>query len=93
MSEELPHHLLLYTYVDDMAARRGPHRPGHLDRIAAEKAAGRIVMAGATGDPPSGGAIVWRGSTPEEIEAFVADDPYQRAGLITSYRIERWNLV
>jgi uncharacterized protein YciI len=93
LSDQVLHHLLLYTYVEDMATRRGPHRPGHLDRIAVEKAAGRIVMAGATGDPPSGGAIVWRGSTPEEIEGFVADDPYQRAGLITSYRIERWNLV
>jgi hypothetical protein len=93
MSDEVLHHLLLYTYVDDMLERRGPHRPAHLDRVAAERAAGRIVMAGATGDPPSGGAIVWRGVTAGEIEAFVADDPYQRAGLITSYRIERWTLV
>jgi hypothetical protein len=93
MAEEVLHHLLLYTYVDDMLERRGPHRPGHLDRVAAEKAAGRIVMAGATGDPPNGGAIVWRGVTPEQIEVFVAEDPYQRAGLIASYRVERWTLV
>lgn len=87
------HHLLLYTYVPDIAERRGPHRQGHLDRIRAQKEAGRVVMAGAFGDPILGGAIAWHGATREEIEEFVRDDPYQAAGLITEYRIEPWNLV
>ena len=93
MSDHTSHHLLLYTYVDDMAERRGPHRGAHLERIQAQKDAGRIVMAGALGDPVSGGALAFRGATPEEIEAFVAADPYRQAGLITEYRIEPWNLV
>ena len=91
-------YLLLYSYVDDMAERRGPHREAHLAGIRAEQEAGRIVMAGAlgtppTGAPPTGGAIAWRGVTPEYIEQFTAADPYVRAGLVTSQRIERWNLV
>jgi uncharacterized protein YciI len=87
------HHLLLYSYVDDMADRRGPYREAHLERIRAEREAGRIVMAGALGNPPTGGAIVWLGVEPEQIEAFVAADPYVEAGLVTSSRVERWNLV
>lgn len=87
------HHLLLYVYVEDIAERRGPHREEHLRRIRAEKDAGRILMAGAIGDPINGGAMAWSGATPTEIEAFAQGDPYMAAGLIRSYRIEPWNLV
>jgi uncharacterized protein len=93
MSEEPLHHVLLYTYVDNMLERRKPHREGHLERIAEAKQTGRLIMAGALGDPPTGGALVWRGATVEEIEAFVAADPYQQAGLLTDHRIEPWTLV
>jgi uncharacterized protein YciI len=86
-------YLLLYTYVDDMPDRRGPYRDAHLERIRAEKAAGRVVMAGALGSPPTGGAIVWQGVSREEIERFTAADPYVAAGLVTSQRIEPWTLV
>lgn len=87
-------HLLLYAYVDDMANRRGPHRDAHLARIRAEQEAGRVIMAGAFGSPqPTGAAIVWRGVTPDHIQAFVDADPYVTAGLVTAHRIERWNLV
>lgn len=87
------HHLLLYVYAEDVAERRGPYRDEHLRRIQVEKDAGRILLAGAIGDPINGGAMAWRGARPEQIEAFVQDDPYLEAGLIRSYRIEPWNLV
>jgi len=86
-------YLLLYTYVEDMADRRGPYRDAHLERIRAERDAGRIMLAGALGAPPTGGAIVWRGVTPEDIERFTAEDPYVVNGLVTAQRVERWNLV
>lgn len=86
-------YLLLYTYVEDMAERRGPYREEHLAKIRAERDAGRITLAGALGTPPSGGAMVWTGVTPEDIERFTAADPYVINGLVTSQRIERWNLV
>lgn len=87
------HHLLLYAYVEDIAQRRGPHRDAHLAHIGAHREAGRLVMGGALGDPPQGAAFVFRDTDPAEIERFVAEDPYQRAGLITRHRILRWNLV
>lgn len=46
------HHVLFYEYVKDVLERRGPHREAHLARIVAEREAGRIVMAGALGEPP-----------------------------------------
>jgi len=93
MSEEQAHHLLLYDYVDDMLERRGPYREAHLARIRAERDAGRIVSAGALGDPPRGGAIVFRGVDRGTIEQFVRGDPYVEAGLVTGWRLEPWKLV
>jgi hypothetical protein len=86
-------YLLLYTYVADIAERRGPYREEHLAKIRAEREAGHITLAGALGTPPTGGAMVWTGVTPEDIERFTAADPYVINELVTSQRIERWNLV
>jgi uncharacterized protein YciI len=87
------HLLLLYEYVADMAERRGAHRAAHLERIRAEQEAGRVTMAGALGDPPSAGAIVFTGVPRSHVEQFVDADPYVKAGLVTSWRLEPWTLV
>lgn len=87
------HHILFYEYVPDMADRRGPYREAHLAKIGAEREAGRVVMAGALGDPPHGGAIVFRGVEPAQIDAFADSDPYVEAGLVTARRIELWKVV
>jgi uncharacterized protein YciI len=93
MADDARHVLLLYDYVEDVAERRGPYREAHLERIRAEQAAGRVVMAGALGNPPSGGAFVFRGVSPEHVEQFVTADPYVGAGLVTAWRALPWNLV
>jgi uncharacterized protein YciI len=87
------HHLLLYDYVEKMAQLREPYREGHLARIGSERDAGRIVMAGALGDPPTGAAIVFEGISQDQIEEFVRGDPYVEAGLVTAWRIEPLKLV
>ncbi len=87
------HHLLLYDYVEDMATLRAPYREAHLARVRAEREAGRIVMAGALGDPPHGAALAFAGVEPSHIEEFVRADPYVQADLVTSWRIEPWALV
>jgi uncharacterized protein YciI len=86
------HHVLIYTYVPDMAQRREEFRSAHLARIIAQRDTGHIFLAGGF-DPPTGGAIVFRGVGPDHVEAFVKRDPYYINGLVTDYRIERWNLI
>ncbi len=84
---------LFYDYVPDMLDRRGPFREGHLaliDRFASD---GRIVIAGAVGDPPSGGLIVFAADERDAIDAFVAEDPYVANGLVTAHRVEPWTVV
>jgi uncharacterized protein YciI len=87
------HHVLFYEYVKDVLERRGPFRDAHLARINSERDAGRIVMAGALGDPPTGAAIVFADVSADAIEEFARDDPYVKAGLVKDWRIEPWNLV
>jgi uncharacterized protein YciI len=93
MDEHETHHLLLYDYVEGILERREPYRQEHLTRIRAECDAGRIIMAGALGEPPSGAALVFRGVDAEQIEAFVRGDPYVRAGLVTRHQAMVYKLV
>jgi len=87
------HHILFYDYPEDDLERRGPFREGHLDLIKQWKDDGRLVMAGAVGDPPNGGVLVFKVDDPAEIEAFVDADPYALNGVIVGRRIEPWNVV
>lgn len=84
------HRILFYEYVEDILERRGPYRDDHLARIRADE---RIAMAGALGEPPHGAAIVFVEAPTEHVEAFAAGDPYVKAGLVTSWRVEPWKLV
>lgn len=76
---------LLYEYVPDMAERREPYRSGHLELLQEGHAEGEVRMAGALGDPVSGGLLIF--ASTEAAESFVEADPYISAGLVTSHRV------
>lgn len=87
---EAEHTVLLYEYVPDVADRRGPHREAHLAWLRQWQADGRLVAAGALGDPPSGALLVLSASAdPEEL---VSGDPYVAAGLVSSWSAAPWNV-
>ena len=83
--------ILQYEYVPDIAEKRAPHRQGHLDLIGRWHADGRLVMAGAVGDPPNSGLLVFRDAA--DAESFAGEDPYVEAGLVTSWRVQPWTVV
>jgi uncharacterized protein len=86
-------HLLLYDYVPDILARRGPHREAHLAAIRAAQEAGHVTLAGPLGDPPTGAAIVFEGADADAAAEFARQDPYVIAGLVTHWRVEQWTLA
>lgn len=88
-----PHVALLYEYVADVVERRGPHREAHLAWIAEWIDGGRMLMAGATGDPPTGALFVLPGGDPSEAERFADGDPYVAAGLVSGRRLVPWTVV
>lgn len=79
--------LLTYEYPGDILERRGPHRDAHLDRISDWESDGRLLLAGAVGDPPTGAVFVFDCPS-ESVEEFAASDPYMEAGLVTSHSID-----
>jgi uncharacterized protein len=87
------HLLLLYDYVEDAVERRAPHREEHLALVRRHQEDGVLVMAGALGDPPHGGALAFRTDDRAVVEGFVAEDPYVRHGVVTAWRIEQWRVV
>ena len=86
-------YLLMYSYVENMIERRKPHREEHLAQIEAWHGDGRLAMAGATGEPPSGGLFVFEVESADEVREFADADPYGAAGLVSEARIEPWTLV
>jgi uncharacterized protein YciI len=83
--------LLQYEYVPDIAEKRAPHRAAHLSLIEEFHAEGRLVIAGALGDPPHSGLLAFR--TAADASAFAEEDPYGEAGLVVAHKIEPWTVV
>jgi uncharacterized protein YciI len=90
----MPYFLLRYeTVVDDYVNKRTPFRPEHLRLLREAHARGEVVMGGAVGENPDGAIIVFRSDTAAAAEAFAANDPYVKNGLIRSWRVQPWNVV
>lgn len=89
----MPYFLLLYDVVDNYPDARTPYRPAHLDMAQAERESGRLLLAGAFGDPPHGAAFVFRSASSEPVEDFARRDPYVTNGVVTRWRVELWNVV
>lgn len=51
----------------------------HSDWIAGQYAAGRVLVSGRQ-EPPAGGVIVVRGESREDVEQWIASDPFVLGG-------------
>lgn len=85
--------VLLYEVVDDYVERRAPLRSEHLSLAAAAHERNELVLAGALDDPADGAILVFRADDVAVVEEFVHADPYVQNGLVTSWRIRKWNVV
>jgi uncharacterized protein YciI len=88
-----PYQALIYHYVDNALEARAPHREAHLAKIKVAVDDGSLHMAGALGDPPSGGLLVFNGDDPSPAERFAAGDPYVENGVVTAWRVQPWTVV
>jgi uncharacterized protein len=84
---------LHYEYVPDILERRAPHRAAHLAHLRTWERSGRLLVAGALGDPPHGALFGFDLADPADVEEFAAADPYLVAGLVTGHRVEPWTVV
>jgi uncharacterized protein YciI len=87
------YHLLFYSYVEDILEKRGPYREEHLAGARAMHERGALVMVGAYAEPTDGALFVFKTEDRAVIEAFVASDPYVKAGLVSEWKIRPWTVV
>ena len=88
-----PHIVLIYDYVENALEARAPHRAAHLEQIQRYLGEGSLTIAGALGDPPHGGLLVFAGDDPAVAERFAGEDPYVSGGVVTKWRVEPWTVV
>ena len=88
-----PHQALFYDYVENALEARAPHRGEHLALVQRYVDDGLIAMAGALGNPPHGGLLIFRGEDPAPAERFADEDPYVKNGVVTDWRVEPWTVV
>ena len=93
MADPAIHQVLFYDYVENVVERRAPFREAHLSHARGYKDDGKLVMAGALGNPPTGAMFVFLADDPAEIDVFVASDPYVRNDIVTGHRVVPWNVV
>lgn len=87
------HSLLFYDYVADIVERRAPFRESHLALIRELHDRGVLLMAGAFTEPLDGAVFIFATDDHSIVEDFVARDPYAREGLVTAWRVRRWNVA
>ncbi len=92
MSDPLRLLALRYSYVLDILERRAPHRDAHLELVRRWTEEGKLVIAGALGDPPHE-ALFGFDCDEETVGGFVAADPYVAAGLVSERSIVPWAVV
>ncbi len=84
---------LQYEYVGDSLEKRKPHRPAHLALVAKQVEKGNLILGGALNNPPTGGLLIFRNVTPNDIEQFVKEDPYMVNGVVVKYSISPYMAV
>jgi uncharacterized protein len=87
------HYLLFYDVVPDYVERRAAFRDEHLALAWGAHERGELVLGGALDDPVDGAVLLFSGDSPAAAEAFAAQDPYVRNGLVTRWRVRPWKTV
>lgn len=86
-------YVLQYDYVADALEKRKPYRENHLALINSQAEKGNVVLAGAVGNPPTGGLLIFRNLTPNDIEQVAQKDPYVVNGVVEKYSIKPYIAV
>jgi uncharacterized protein YciI len=87
------HYLLFYEAAPDYLERRPAFRGAHLEKARAACDRGELILGGALANPVDGAVLLFRGESPEVVEAFARVDPYVVNGLVTRWRVREWTTV
>ena len=81
---------LFYKTADNFIEGRKHFRANHLKMVQQGLRNGSLIIGGALADPADEAIIVF--ADKKSAEAFVANDPYVKNGLIKEWSIRPWNV-
>jgi hypothetical protein len=87
----MPHFLLIYDLAPDYLERRPAFRETHLSLAWKAADGGRLLLAGAVGDPAESAMLLFVDE--KEAHAFAQTDPYVLEGLVRAWRVVPWTTV
>ena len=85
--------VLIYYVVDGFVSRRTAFREEHLRLVGEANRRGRLLLAGALGDPADRALLVFRTQDQSIAEDFARNDPYVINGLVTRWEVQPWAVV
>lgn len=88
----MPTFAVTYTY-DERADVRDHFRPEHRAYLAGLADAGALLGSGPWTEGAPGALLVLAAADEERVRAMLADDPFQREGLVTVTEIRGWDVV
>lgn len=86
------YYILFYETIADYVEKRKLFRDEHLSLVKQYYNEGKLLMAGAF-DPADGAALIFKVAEQNEVEEFVANDPYVVNNLITKWYVKKWSVV
>jgi uncharacterized protein YciI len=89
----MAHYALFYDLAPEYMERRAEFRTEHLRRVWQSHERGELLLAGALTEPVDTALLVFVCDSPSVPEAFAADDPYVKNGLVRSFRVRQWVTV
>ncbi len=84
-----------YTYIADPDAI-AEHRPAHREFLRGLADEGWLVLSGPLAPgvgQPDAGLLVFRSDDPAAVLARLADDPFQKQGIVANVTIRGWTPV
>jgi len=87
------HFLLFYQFVPDYLQRRPPHRAEHLRLAWEAHGRGELILAGALAEPVDAAVLLFEGESDAAARAFVAAEPYVKAGMVRQWSLRPWTTV
>lgn len=86
------YYLLTYQLIDDYLEAREAYRADHFQHVKAAQAKGAFFMGGAFDGGKEAG-LLFKVDNKQVVEDFVLNDPYYKAGLVTSWEAKLWHVV
>ncbi len=87
------YYALFYELCDDYMERRQAVRSLHFEHLTPYHERGQLLMAGAFDQASDGAMLLFKDVDRAFIERFAQGDPYVAAGVVTGWKIAKWNVA